>query len=150
MTKHEFQTLLALSSDRALDFARIYVLDYLPQAFLYSVYLNSSFDDPDLKQFDHYPEDDNKIIEFINADDVVNLLARNGKIPVWIDISVKYVYKSCTVFQLLCAGRYTEEKSEFYYEKRGTAPFGIKSPFFPNDYVEGVKFKLPAVPEKDY
>jgi hypothetical protein len=69
-------------------------------------------------------------------------LCRQGKVPVWIDISVESVYKDQTIFRLLCAGRYTDNEEEFYYNKRETAMFGIKSPTMPPNYVEGQKFKL--------
>ncbi|MBX3241712.1 MAG: hypothetical protein KIT80_12060 [Chitinophagaceae bacterium] len=148
MTKSEFQTLLSHSSNVALDFARTYVTDNLPNDFRYSVRLNASTDDINLKQFDIYPRDNDKIIDFITADKVINLLNRNGKVPVWIDISVEYVYKGYTVFQLLCAGRYSADQNEFYYLKGETGPFGIKSPTLPIDYIEGVKFNLKPKPKR--
>lgn len=150
MTKSEFQTLLFQSSNRALDFARTYVADNLPNDFRYSVHLNASNDDINLKQFDLYPSGNDKIVDFITEEKVVSLLNRNGKVPVWIDISVEYVHKNFTVFQLLCAGRYSDDENEFYYLKGRTGPFGIKSPSLPFDYVEGVKFKLKSKPKKSF
>lgn len=126
----------------AFDFAKTYVTDNLPGDFRYTVYLNVSTDDLNLKQFDIYPQDNKKIVEFITADEVVNLLNRNEKVPVWIDISVEYVYKDFTVFRLLCAGRYSANEKEYYYLEGETGPFGIKSPDLPIDYIEGVKFRL--------
>ena len=150
MTKSEFQTLLSHSSYVAIDFARTYVMDNLPNDFRYSVRLNASTDDINLKQFDIYPSDNDKTIDFITADKVINLLNRNGKVPVWIDISVEYVHKKFTVFQLLCAGRYSADENEFYYLKAGTGPFGIKSPTLPIGYVEGDKFNLKSKPKKNF
>ncbi len=150
MTKSEFQTLLSYSSNAALDFARNYVADNLPNNFRYSVRLNVSSDDISLKQFDIYPSDKDKIVDFITADKVIDLLNRNEKVPVWIDISVEHISKKFTVFQLLCAGRYSADENEFYYLKGGTGPFGIKSPTFPIDYVEGIKFNLKPKPKKNF
>lgn len=150
MTNSEFQTLLSHSSNLALDFARTYVADNLPNNFKYSVRLNASTDDINLKQFDIYPSDNDKVVDFITADKVISLLNRNGKVPVWIDISVECVNKYFTVFQLLCSGRYSADENEFYYLKGGTGPFGIKSPTFPIDYVEGVKFNLKSKPKKQF
>ncbi len=150
MTKSEFQTLLSYSSNITLDFARTHVTDNLPNDFRYSVRLNASVDDINLKQFDIYPSDNGKIIDFITAERVINLLNRNGKVPVWIDISIEYVHKNFTVFQLLCAGRYSADENEFYYLKGGTGPFGIKRPTLPIDYVEGVKFDLKSKPKKNF
>jgi hypothetical protein len=149
MTNSEFQTLLSYSSKEALDFASTYVADNLPNYFRYSVRLNVSTDDISLKQFDIYPNDNGKSFDCITIDKVVNLLNRNGKVPVWIDISVDHVNKKCTVFQLRCAGRYSADENEFYYLKAGTGPFGIKSPTLPIDYVEGIKFNLKSRPKKN-
>ena len=143
MTKIEFQALLAQCSQYSFRFAKEFVLDDLPTDFKYTVELNSSHDDPNLKQFDMYPGDNDKIVELITASEVVDLLCRNNKVPVWIDISVLSCSKKYTVFQLLSAGRYTDDANEFYYQKRGTGPFGIKSPAFPPGYKnDGTKFSL--------
>ncbi len=150
MTKSEFQILLSHSSDIALDFARTYVTDNMPNDFRYSVRLNVSTDDINLKQFDIYPSDNDKIIHFITVDKVISLLNRNGKVPVWIDISVECIHKNFTVLQLLCAGRYSADENEFYYLKDGTGPFGIKSPTLPINYVEGIKFNLKSKPQRAF
>lgn len=148
MTNTEFHTFLTHASNAALNFAKIYVVDKLPSDFKYSVCLNVSTDFITLKKFEVYPNDDKKTVEYIAPDTVVSLLNRKGKVPVWIDISVAYVHVNHTVFQLLCAGRYSEDENDFYYLKVGTGPFGIKSPNFPIDYVEGVKFNLKSKPKR--
>ena len=150
MTNSEFQTLLTYSSQASFDFAKNYVANNLPNNFKYSVRLNSSTEDINFKQFDIYPCDTTKNVDFITSAKVVSLLNRNGKVPVWIDISVAYVHENFTVFQLLCAGRYSADENEFYYLKGGTGPFGIKSPTFPNDYVDGVKFNLKSKPRRSF
>lgn len=142
MTKDEFLKLLRKSSKSSYDFAKIYVRNKLPTDFKYSAVLNSSFDDPTLTEFDIYPEDNGKMINLIDENEVVELLCRKGKVPVWIDISVESVYKNKTIFRLYCAGRYSDDEEEFYYNKQGTGSFGIKSPILPIGYVEGQKFKL--------
>jgi len=140
--KPEFQSLLTHSSKLAFDFAKKYVSNNLPNEFRYTVQLNVSQDDPNLKQFDIYPSDNEKVIELITNIEIVDLLCRNDKVPVWIDISVDCVYKTFTVFRLLCAGRYSSDDNEFYYSKNGTGPFGIKSPTLSPEYIDGAKFKL--------
>lgn len=143
MTKDEFLRLLRQSSALSYDFAKEYVLDELPKDFKYTVILNASDDDPkELPQFDIYPNDNNKKVKLISENKVVDLLCRKGKVPVWIDINVECVFRNKTIFRLLCAGRYSDNVEEFYYQKGGTGSFGIKSPYFPIDYIEGVKFKL--------
>jgi hypothetical protein len=142
MTNTEFLELLKKSSNLSYDFAKEYIIDELKPIYIYSVSLNISVDNPNMKQFDIYPIDNNKKVEYISDKEVVKLLCRNEKVPVWINISVESIYKDQTIFRLLCAGRYSEVENEFYYYKGGTGPFGIKSPTFPPNYIEGVKFKL--------
>lgn len=142
MTKDYFLQLLRDSSKYSYDFAKKFVTNKLPNDFKYSVNLNVSCDDPTLIQFDMYPEDNGKRIELFDEKDVVELLYRKGKVPVWIDISVECVHKNKTIFRLDCAGRYSDDENEFYYIKQGTGSFGIKGPIFPIGYVEGQKFNL--------
>lgn len=142
MTKDYFLQLLRDSSQYSYDFAKRYVTNKLPNDFKYSVNLNSSFDGPTLTQFDIYPEDNGKRIELVDEKEVVYLLCRKHKVPVWIDISVECVHKNKTIFRLDCAGRYSDDENEFYYNKRGTGSFGIKSPILPIGYIEGEKFRL--------
>ncbi len=49
MTDSEFQTLLSHSSNLALDFAKTYVIDSLPNYLRYSVHFDVSTDDISLK-----------------------------------------------------------------------------------------------------
>lgn len=105
--------------------------------------LNVSNDNPYLKNFDVYPQDNGKIVELISANEVVDLLYRKNKVPVWIDISVESIHNNCTVLHLLCAGRYSDDFKAIYYQKGETGPFGIKSPVFPPGYENDVsKFYL--------
>jgi len=143
MTKTEFHTLLLESTRRSFDFAKRYVLDNLPDDFIYTVKLNASNDDLALTQFDIYPNDNNKVVKLISATEVVDLLCRKDKVPVWIDVSVESVYKNKTVFELICAGRYSADTNEYYYNKSESGPFGIKSPTFPIGYKnDDTKFYL--------
>lgn len=134
--------LLKTSSDYALKFAENYVIDELKPKYKYSISFNQSFDNQNFEHFDFYLNDNNKVINYISENEVIKHLFRKGKVPVWIDISVESVYGEHTVFRLLCAGRFTNDENEFYYNKNGTGPFGIKSPTLPPSFIEGQKFKL--------
>jgi hypothetical protein len=90
----------------------------------------------------YYPEDDNKRFKNLSEDEIVKLLFRNKKIPVWIDINVKTVRDGYTIMNLLCAGRFSDDENEYYYKKRETGPFGIKSPIFPIGFKKGSKFNV--------
>ena len=142
MEKPDFHSLLNNSTKLCVDFAENYVLDVLSKNVKYKVLFNVSQDNPDLEQFDIYPKDNNRVVQLVSDAEVVELLYRNGKVPVWIDISVESAHNGFTVIQLLCSGRYSAASNEFYYSKSGTGPFGIKSPTFPPNYKDGTKFKL--------
>jgi len=142
MTKEEFLFHLQGASITALKFAERYVKDKLETDFKYNVILSVSTDDPSLTQFDLYPEDQGIIKLDLTDTEVVDLLYRKDKVPVWIDISVLKSSKKSTTFNLLCAGRYTDNKKEYYYNCNGSGPFGIKGPNFPLHYVAGEKFRL--------
>lgn len=142
MTREEFLFHLNGASLIALKFAELYVKDKLTTDFRYNVVLNVSTDDKSLIQFDIYPEDEGIIKLDLTDKEVVELLYRKNKVPVWIDINVLKSSRKSTTLNLLCAGRYTDKKEEFYYKENGSGPFGIKSPKLPVDFKEGNKFKL--------
>ncbi len=142
MTKQEFIFHLNGASFIAYKFAENYVKNKLPTDFKYNVILNASNDDSNLTQFDIYPEDNGEIKFDLSDKEVAELLYREGKIPIWIDISVLKSSQKNTTFNLLCAGRYSDNKKEFYYNHNGSGPFGIKSPTLPVGYKEGEKFIL--------
>jgi hypothetical protein len=142
MNRSDFLYLLLGTSYASFKFAKRYLSNDLVPEFRYDIQLNLSNDDPNLTQFDTYPEDNGK--KYFNLEDkeVVAILCRNNKVPVWIDISVSKSENEKTTLRLLCAGRYTSDNNELYYNERGSGPFGIKSPNLPYGYKEGIKFKL--------
>lgn len=142
MTKLEFLYKLQEASKVAVDFAGRFAKNVLPGELEYTVKLNASLDDPSLAYFDVFPEDEG--VEKVGLADwqVVELLCRNRKVPVWINISVVSVKKDKSVLNLLCAGRYSSDSDEFYYSRSGMGPFGIKSPVLPRNYKKGEKFLL--------
>ncbi|WP_294267045.1 hypothetical protein [uncultured Chryseobacterium sp.] len=143
MKEFEFLDLLRKSTIKCYEFAKNYVADDLPESFTYCVSLNVSCDDPHLKGFDIYPEDNNRKLEMLKDTDVAELLYRKGKIPVWIDISVECIHMNKTIIQLLCAGRYSDNSEDYYYNHHDiVSPFGIKGPSLPFGHKEGEKIRL--------
>lgn len=143
MTRDEFILHLKDSSLAAFKFAESFVKDKLTTDFKYNVILNASNDDLSSNQFDHYPEDNGIIKLDLSETEVIELLHRKNKVPVWIDINVLKSSRKSTTFNLLCAGRFTDNENELYYKnKTGSSPFGIKSARLPNDFFDGKKFKL--------
>jgi hypothetical protein len=142
MQEEVFKQLLISATDRAKQFALRYITNKLPADNAYHIRLSLSHDDPALTQFDTYPEDNGKTIRMADATTVVSTLLRNKKVPVWIDISVTEIIKGKTILTLLCAGRYSDNEKELYYNERGSGPFGVKSPNLPANYKEGTKFRI--------
>ncbi len=142
MTREEFIFHLNGASLVALKFAERYVKDKLTTDFKYNVVLNVSTDNESLTQFDIYPEDTGIIKLDLTDNEVVELLYRKNKVPVWIDINVLKSSRKSTTFNLVCAGRYTDNKEEFYHNRNGSRPLGVKSPNLSIDYKEGKKFRL--------
>lgn len=142
MLKNEFQLLLRKASLGAFDFAKQFLKNEMTSNFRYDVTLNGSSDHMENEIFETYSEDDGVVIENLANSQVVDLLFRNNKVPVWIDINVSKSNIEYTTFNLLCAGRYSGDKEALYYHKRGMGPFGIKSPDLPLNLKDGMKYKL--------
>lgn len=146
MKKNNFFYLLLGASFAAFKSAEKLITDNLKPEFRYNVHLNMSNDDySDNSIFNLYEEDNERFFTELTANEVVELLCRNDKIPVWIDISVFATNTNSTILQLICAGRYSSNESEFYYQENGSGVFGIKSPELPIDYKNGVRFSLKRV-----
>lgn len=142
MNEPDFLFLLLGASYASFKFAQEYVKNDLKPEFRYDLVLNASNDSPELQQFDVYPEDYGKKFFDLTDKEVVEILCRNNKVPVWIDIAVSKADRKKTTFSLTCAGRYSADQDEFYYREAGSGPFGIKSPNLPIGYQKGKKFRL--------
>ncbi|RYU91770.1 hypothetical protein [Emticicia agri] len=125
MEKEEFLFLLLGASYAAYRFDIEQKKQNLVANFRYNVLLNSSVDDG--TDVTVYPEDTNIVYNGLTDIEVMNLLCRGNKLPVWIDIYVIKSDRNFTTFELLCAGRYSDKKADYYYHQRGSGPFGIKS-----------------------
>lgn len=140
MDKQTFANLLHEMTKVDRDFASEYVLNHLPEESRFTIHLNQSYDRNNLKAGERvYPEDhsdDKKRCESLTENEVVDLLWRDGCVPVWIDISVFDCDTEYTYFQLLCSGRFASDSHLLYYHHRGQGPFGLKSPRFPPNWKE--------------
>jgi len=149
MNKETFQDHLTRAADSAVDFARNYVLNELPNQRKFLVHPNQSFDENPLQADEEtYPNEsqpDDQPILFTTAEAVVDYLWRSTKIPEWIDISVGAEDGEHTYLRLLCCGRFTATEELLYHRDGGVPPFSVKSPVFPPGYdesVEGEKFDV--------
>jgi hypothetical protein len=145
MRPNDFRTLLIAASFEATRFGQRFVFDVLPFTFRYVAYLNDSHDVGADPEFILYPQDEGKVVTLESESAVVDLLLREGRCPQWIDVAVHGVSPHFTLLRLRCCGRYTDERSKLYYDKRGLGPFGIKSPDFPKNWREGERFKLQSI-----
>ena len=143
MTDADFRVMLIASSFIAVRFGQQFVTQKLPFEFRYQAHLNYSCDDHATQDDVLYPEDEGRVVWCDSEDDVVTLLSRNDRCPQWIDIAVSRIGDTFTELQLLCCGRFTNDRNKMYYSDRGTGPFGIKSPNLPFDYQDGTTFLLP-------
>lgn len=74
--------------------------------------------------------------------EVVDLLYRSEKVPIWININVLKSSRNSTTFNLFCAGQFSDDKKKFYYNYNGSGLLGVKRPKLPINYKEGEKFRL--------
>ncbi len=140
-TRTQFATWLDLASFRAVKFAQEFVSQNLEYSFQYEVHLSCSHDEIE-EDFECYPEDAGRELQCRTQEEAVELLVRNCRIPVWIDIAAYKFSKEYTVLLLTCAGRFTNDTGKLYYYDRGIGCFGVKSPSLPSGYRDGKKFKL--------
>lgn len=141
-----FERRLLHAAACARDFARELIAEPLPDELLFRVHLNSSYDlnaEPELRLF---PEDsaDARVLatKGLTAGQVVDELWREGWVPEWINVSVVGETGAATVIELLACGRFTADETALYYSSTDVAPFGVKGPVLPIDFVEGQPFSI--------
>jgi hypothetical protein len=141
-----FEQRLLHAAARARDFACKFIAEPLPDALLFRVHLNSSYDLNAGADFRLYPEDstDSRVLatKGLTAGQAVDELWRDGWVPQWINISVVGETGAATVIELVACGRFTADETDLYYLHTDVAPFGIKGPVLPFDFVEGQRFSI--------
>ncbi|MDX2360859.1 MAG: hypothetical protein QNK23_08640 [Crocinitomicaceae bacterium] len=142
MTKPEFLLRLQEAGNRALKFAESYVLTELKPSFKYDVELLPLSHGSDTSQPQNNPQDKVRMELGLTDKEVVDLLYREGKIPIWININVLKSGTTETTLSLTCTGLYSDDESKYYYNEKHGGPFGIKSPVLPIGYKDGDTFEL--------
>lgn len=137
MRKEDFMFLFLGASFASFTFAKRYLKNKLKSELKYDLELLTSSEERN----ERHPRGS---ITHINLTDkeAVEILYKEGKLPVWIDISVSKSNRKFTTLNLLCSDYYTKDKNKFVYDKQGSGPFGIKSPDLPIGFKEGKKFRL--------
>jgi hypothetical protein len=120
----------------ARDFARTFLEEELPDPMLFRVRLNSSYDGNPLHADEvTFPQDDSFRLALrltgCTAQEAIDLLWRDGRVPEWVDVSVIGVTRSATLLQLLCCGRFTANDDLLYHENEGRPPFHVTGPVLP-------------------
>jgi hypothetical protein len=135
--KNEFTRLFQEASNACVTFARTFVTDHLPDATVYEIFPNSSYDGNPLHQDERvFPEDELTRDEFhaMTVEEVIDFLWRDGMVPEWVDLSVGAANEQHTIVELLCCGRFTANRDLLYYTHVNRGPFGVKGPALPPDY----------------
>ena len=145
MEKDTFSLLL----EKASTFSRIagmnYVTDSLPEDFRYCLNINSAYENLKETEFT-YPEKALGLREYWGPktkEEIIEYLWVDGKVPVWIDVSVYRTDSEHTYIDLEACNRFSENEELYDYKDRNLGPFGIKSPVFPPEWHEDEgKFSL--------
>jgi hypothetical protein len=137
-----FEERLRTAALRAVQVAREFVWQSLPDATAFLVVPNASFDgNPRVGDEAVFPEESLPEGEYhgpLPAADAIEFLWRSGKVPEWIDVSVVAEDGLRTLVELRCCGRFTESEDLLYHRSGGVPPFSIKSPMLPPRW-EGVE-----------
>ncbi len=135
MDKPLFADHFRRAHEAALSFAREMVVQHLPEARLFLIYPNQSYDGhPLVSDEEVYPEEtlpEDEHLAPLTESETIDWLWRNGKVPEWIDVSVQRCDKKVSFIQLLCCGRYTANDELLYHQQAGRPPFHVTSPPLP-------------------
>ena len=132
------------ASAKARDFARKFVEESLPDAMVFRVTLNASYDGHPLHDEQVFPEDDTvRVARTLHtSDDVVQLLWRDGLVPEWVNLDVVGEIGRATVLEVVACGRFTANLALLYHEHEGFPPFHVLGPALPPGWARGQKFSI--------
>jgi hypothetical protein len=140
--RDEFATRLDAAARWARDYARALVLESLPDAMTFRLFLNQSNDDIEpLRAAEMvFPEDSGRE-RTCGGPTAIDELWRDGRVPEWVDLCVSAVERGSTVIEALCCGRFTDDDTLLYHRAEGWPPFHVTSPVLPPGY-HGERFTL--------
>jgi hypothetical protein len=133
LSRDQFGRNLADATRTAIEIARTWVLDELPDAARYDLWLVLG-DERDVPRFD--PE----LASLVGArpagltgEQVIAALWHEGRAPEWIDISVVDVAEGCTYLELRLSRHLSSERRPLWYVQDGVPPFHTCGPYMPRD-----------------
>lgn len=143
MERRVFGERLERGAARARDFARTFVMEELPDLLRFRVLLNQSYDGHAGPEARLFPEDNGRTVHCADAEAVVDLLYRDGRVPEWVDLTVVGEGVATTIVEVRACGRFVEDDARLYYTRcPDQAPFGVKGPTLPVGWVEGQRFSI--------
>lgn len=147
--RHVFAEQLERATRRAVDFARRFVEEALPDPVIYRVQLNSSYDGHAVAGERLYPEDSSDertyATKALTAAQVVELLWRDHHVPEWINVTAVDEDGATTTVELVACGRYTDNDAWLYYGEAERTPFSVHGPALPIDHEDGRRFSIHRV-----
>ena len=135
MDRETFEERLHAAARWAVACARHYVRQLLPDEAAFLVLPNRSYDgNPRVGDEEVFPGEslpDGQSCGPWSAAEVVAFLWRSGKVPEWIDVSVRAEDGLRSLVELRCCGRFTASEELLYHRYEGIPPFSVKSPYLP-------------------
>lgn len=146
MERALFSARLRTAAERARDFARNFIEEQLPDAIVFRVHFNQSYDGNATAEFKLFPADSSMELALktkeISLEGAIDVLWRGGLVPQWVDVQVAGESGATTIVDLRACGRFIADESRLYYVWTDVAPFGVKGPWLPPNYVEGERFSI--------
>ena len=138
MDKDIFRQNLIKATDEILPFSQEHVTNPLPLNCHYLIFPNQSYDKNPLQGDEQiFPDEklsNGKYLGSFDAEQVIEYLWRNGKIPEWVNMTVYSYDLQYTYLELLCCGRFTAMEEHLYHRWEGYPPFHILSPSLPPNW----------------
>ena len=123
MDRKAFTELAAYSARRALPRAERYRLVPVEE-IRFRALLNCSYDvGADDPLFSLFPDEVGVERDGLNLDEFVTLIWREGRVPVWVDLTPEPERTDGLWLEAKCAGRYAEAEPQLYKHKRSSLVF---------------------------
>ncbi len=145
ISREGFERNFTTAVENAVDFAKNYISNELPNSVTYLVLLNRSYDEGKLSDTEFLIYKNAETCNYIltTVSEVMDILWVDGKVPEWIDVSVDSIKNNSVFVKLICCGRFSDNKFDMYLPyKQDTSPFSVKGPRLPPWYKRGEKFDL--------
>jgi hypothetical protein len=135
MERSTFERHFRKAHTHCLEWTRTWVIQPLPdqRIFQFFPYDSDEFYNPEYEVI--YPEEAlpdplNDYLE-MTEEEVIRYLWRDGKVPAWVNVSVRAQDRRYTYIALECCGRYTDHEDFIYHHWGGCPPFQVQSPPMP-------------------